>query len=60
MSPDESYEVIGLIPYLGPELIAAILKRESIAAVDPQVDSKSVTETSPSALRSQSRVNERA
>jgi hypothetical protein len=42
----ESNEVIGLIPYLSPELIAAILKRESISAVDLQMDSKSSTEDS--------------
>ena len=42
----ESNEVIGLIPYLSPELIAAILKRESISAVDLQMDSKSSTEAS--------------
>jgi hypothetical protein len=55
----ESNEVIGLIPYLGPELIAAILKRESTSAVDLQVDSKSATENSFPALRSQSAVNEK-
>ena len=54
----ESNEVIGLIPYLGPELIAAILKRDSASAVDLQADSKSTTENSFPALRSQSAVNE--
>ena len=48
----ESNEVIGLIPYLSPELIAAILKRESLSAVDLQMDSKSSTEASFPALRS--------
>jgi hypothetical protein len=43
----ESNEVIGLIPYLSPELIEAILKRESsTSAVDLQMDSKSSTEAS--------------
>ena len=60
MSPGESHEVIGLIPYLGPEFVTAILKRENISAVDLRADSKSVMETSPSTLRSQSRVNGRA
>ena len=55
----ESNEVIGLIPYLSPELIAAILKRESISAVDSQMDSKSSTEASFPALRSRSAVNEK-
>jgi hypothetical protein len=55
----DSNEVIGLIPYLSPELIAAILKRESVSAVDLQMDSKSSTEASFPALRSQSAVNER-
>ena len=55
----ESNEVIGLIPYLSPELIAAILKLESTSAVDLQVDSKSVLENSSPALRSQSAVNEK-
>jgi hypothetical protein len=55
----ESNEVIGLIPYLSPELIAAILKRESISAVDLQMDSKSSTEDSFPTLRSRSAVNEK-
>jgi hypothetical protein len=53
----ESTEVIGLMPYLGPEFIAAILKRESTAAVDVRLDSKSATKTSLSALRFQSVVD---
>jgi hypothetical protein len=55
----ESNEVIGLIPYLSPELIAAILKRQSLSSVDLQADSKSAAENSFSALRSQSAVNEK-
>jgi hypothetical protein len=55
----ESNEVIGLIPYLSPELIAAILKLESTSAVDLQVESKSALENSFPALRSQSAVNEK-
>jgi len=55
----ESNEVIGLIPYLSPELIAAILKRESTSAVDLQADSKSLREHSFPTLRSQSGVNEK-
>ena len=55
----ESNEVIGLIPYLSPELIAAILKLESTSAVDLQVDSKSALENSFPALRSQSAGNEK-
>jgi sensor domain CHASE-containing protein len=56
----ESNEVIGFIPYLSPELIAAILKLENISAVDLQADSKSATENSFPASRSQSPVNEKA
>jgi hypothetical protein len=52
-------ELIALFPYLGPELIAAILKRESTSAVDLRKDSKSVTENSFPAIRSQSAVNEK-
>jgi hypothetical protein len=48
-----------MIPYLSPELIAAILKLESTSAVDLQVDSKSATENSSLGLRSQSAVNEK-
>jgi hypothetical protein len=55
----ESNEVIGMIPYLSPELIAAILKLESTSAVDLQVDSKSATENSFPAPRSRSAVNEK-
>jgi hypothetical protein len=40
----ESTEVIDLMPYLGPEFIAAILKRENTAAVDLWADSESATE----------------
>jgi hypothetical protein len=57
---DESNEVIRLIPYLGPELIAAILKRERTAAVDSRVDSESAAEKSLPARRSQSLVNGQA
>ena len=59
ISPDYSYEVIGVIPHLGPDFVAAILKPESNTAVDLQADSKSVTKTSSSAQGSQSRVDER-
>jgi ubiquinone/menaquinone biosynthesis C-methylase UbiE len=38
--------VISLIPYLGHEFIAAILKRESTAAIDLSADSESSTENS--------------
>jgi hypothetical protein len=55
----ESNEVIGLIPYLSPELIAAILKRESTSSVDLRADSKSAVENSIPALRSQSAVNKK-
>jgi hypothetical protein len=55
----ESNEVIGMIPYLSPELIAAILKLESTSAVDLHVDSRSAMENSFPALRSQSAVNEK-
>jgi hypothetical protein len=55
----ESNEVIALIPYLSPELIAAILQRESISAIDVQADSKSATEKSFPAPRSRSAVNEK-
>lgn len=55
----ESKEVIGLIPYLGPELIAAILNCESTSTIDLRADSKSAAENSSSALRSQSAVNEK-
>jgi hypothetical protein len=55
----ESTEVTGLIPYLSPELISAILKLEGTSAVDLQVESKSATENSFPALRSQSAVNEK-
>jgi hypothetical protein len=54
----ESNEVIGLIPYLSPELIAAILKRESTSSVDSRADSKTAAENSFPALCSQSAVNE--
>lgn len=56
----ESHEVIGLIFYLSPELIAALLKRESPSAVDSQADSKSATKNSFPALRSQSAVDKKA
>ena len=55
----ESMEVIDLIPYLSPELIAAILNHESLSSVDLQADSKSVAKNSFSALRSQSAVNKK-
>jgi hypothetical protein len=55
----ESNEVIELIPYLSPELIAAILTRENTAAVDLHTDSKSAREDSLSAVRSQSAINEK-
>jgi hypothetical protein len=48
-----------MIPYLSPELIAAILKLDSTSAVDLQVDSKPAMENSFPALRSQSAVNEK-
>jgi hypothetical protein len=51
-------EVVGLIPYLGPELIAAIMKCEGTSDVDLQADSKSAVKDSLPALRSQSAVNE--
>jgi hypothetical protein len=55
----ESNEDIGLIPYLSPELIAAILKLKSISAVDLHADSKSAMEDSLPAQHSQSAVNEK-
>jgi hypothetical protein len=55
----ESKEVNVLIPYLGPELIAAILNRESAAALDLGTDSKSATKNSLLALRSQSTINDK-
>jgi hypothetical protein len=55
----ESNEVIDLIPYLGPELIAAILERESTSAVDLQADSKPATKNSIPAPRSQSAIKEK-
>jgi hypothetical protein len=55
----ESNEVIALIPYLSPELIAAILQRESMSSVDLEADSKSATENSFPAPRSQSPVNKK-
>jgi hypothetical protein len=48
-----------MIPYLSPELIAAILKVESTSAVDLQKDSKSATENSFPALRFRSAVNKK-
>ena len=48
-----------MIPYLSPELIAAILKRESTSAVDVRANSESATENSFPALRSQPAVNEK-
>ena len=48
-----------LIPHLGPEFVEAILQRESNVPVDLQPDSKSITETSPTALCSQSRISGR-
>ena len=56
---DGSNEVIGLFPYLGHELIEAILKRETISAVDLQEDSESATENVFPRLRIQSAVNEK-
>jgi hypothetical protein len=56
---DESNEVIGLFPYLGPELIEAILKREGIFLSDLQEDSESATDHSYPTLRFQSAVNEK-
>jgi hypothetical protein len=56
---DESNEVIGLFPYLGHELIEAILKRETISAVDFQEDSESATENMFPRLRIHSAVNEK-
>jgi hypothetical protein len=55
----ESNEVIDLIPYLGPELIAAILERESTSAVDLQANSKLATENSLRAVRSRSVVKKK-
>jgi hypothetical protein len=49
-----------LIPYIGPEFIAAILGREINAAPDLSPDSKSATENSLPARCSQSAVNEEA
>jgi hypothetical protein len=55
----ESKEVIGLIPYLSPEFIAAMLKREGTSSVDLRADSKSAAENSFPAPRSQSVVDEK-
>jgi hypothetical protein len=52
-------EVNVLIPYLGPEFIAAILKRKNTVALDLRTDSKSATKNSLLALRSQSAVNDK-
>jgi hypothetical protein len=49
-----------MIPYIGPEFIAAILGREINAARDLPPDSKSATENSLPARCSQSAVNEEA
>jgi hypothetical protein len=48
-----------MYPYLGPDLIAAIVRRESTSAVDLQADSKSVVENSLAALCSESAVSEK-
>jgi hypothetical protein len=42
----KSNEVIVLIPYIGPELIATILGRESSDVLDLRMDSKSAIENS--------------
>jgi hypothetical protein len=55
----DSNEVNVLIPYLGPELIAAMLKSENTVALDLRPDSKSATKDSLVALRSQSAVNDK-